>query len=221
MNYRYLSYVLGNNVPIYGSNLLLSVEKKRSIDEGDSTNISQANIGSHLGTHVDAPNHFFNLGKKIFEYPASTWIFRFPQVIDVSLDPCQILGCDEYINRIKDCSDIVLFRSGWSNKRKEKKYVDANPGISKRVALYFRKNFPCIRAIGIDWVSISSYQKRHLGREAHRAFLNPKGFNKPILIVEDMDLSGDISKLKEIYIFPLMIDDFDSAPCTVIGCFND
>jgi len=78
-----------------------------------------------------------------------------------------------------------------------------------------------LKEVGIDWISISSYQNRLVGRNAHRAFLDPKGRNSPIAIIEDMDLSGNLSKLKQLFVFPLRLKSLDSAPCTAIGGFFD
>ena len=72
---------------------------------------------------------------------------------------------------------------------------------------------------GIDWISISPYQDRELGREAHRVFLDQKGRNNPVLLIEDMDLSCDLTKLRELWVLPLRVEKIDSAPCTVIGGF--
>jgi len=74
---------------------------------------------------------------------------------------------------------------------------------------------------GIDWISISPYQDRELGREAHRVFLDQKGRNNPVLLIEDIDLSGNFKKLKEVWVSPLRVERVDSAPCTVIGDFSE
>ena len=84
-----------------------------------------------------------------------------------------------------------------------------------------REKHPYVRAIGFDFISLSPYQNRNLGREAHRTFLDPEGVNAPILVIEDMDLSADLSRLISVWIFPLRISGVDSAPCTVIGAVED
>ena len=47
--------------------------------------------------------------------------------------------------------------------------------------------------IGFDFISLSSYTHRNLGRKAHRAMLGKMDISgvqlDPILIIEDMDLS--------------------------------
>ena len=131
------------------------------------------------------------------------------------------LICGDWLNTIPPCTDILLFQSGWGNRRVEKIYSVENPGIHPDVGLYLRENLPSIRMIGIDWISISPYQDRELGREAHRVFLDQKGRNNPVLLIEDIDLSGNFKKLKEVWVSPLRVERVDSAPCTVIGDFSE
>jgi len=45
--------------------------------------------------------------------------------------------------------------------------------------------FHILEPPGFDSISVSSFQNRMVGREAHRAFLDPKA---PILLLEDIDL---------------------------------
>ncbi len=96
-----------------------------------------------------------------------------------------------------------------------------NPGISPDVALYIRSKFPNIRCIGIDSISVSSYSNRELGRKTHQIFLNTdKDLSEPILLLEDVDLSNDNAcRLKTVIICPLLIENVDSSPCTIIGMY--
>ncbi len=221
MRYRYLSHVMKDEIPAYGDVALLGIDKVKSIAGGDSANVYRFAVGSHHGTHIDAPNHFFEKGKKITDYPAAFWVFKKPVIVDVKLGPSEILKCGEWTKEIDRQADIALFRSGWSLARSEKKYSFENPGIHPEVALHLRKYYPRMRAIGIDWVSVSPYSDRALGRETHRAFLDPEGENAPLCIIEDMDLSGAPERLSEIFAFPLQVSNIDSAPCTIVGGFLD
>jgi arylformamidase len=47
---------------IYDKNPGVHVDRARSIAAGDTVNISRLDLGSHTGTHVDAPLHFFEDG---------------------------------------------------------------------------------------------------------------------------------------------------------------
>ncbi len=217
MNYHYLSYPLAGNTPVYGGAEGIRVERIGRILRRGNTNLYKITMRNHCGTHIDAPNHFFRNGKKICDYSAKEWVFERPLTIKVSLKPAQILKRGSWKKMIPPDTDILLFKSGWHRFRQERKYCLNNPGVHPEVGLYLKRTFPKLRAVGIDWISISSYQHRALGREAHRAFLSSEGKGHPILIIEDMDLSGSLKGLKEITVLPLRVKDIDSSPCTVLG----
>jgi len=121
---------------------------------------------------------------------------------------------------IAEGSDLLLIQSGFGRFRGTEKYSCCNPGFAPETGTWLRKGHPSLRAIGFDFISLSPYQNRDLGRESHRAFLDPRGVNSPILIIEDMDLSGNLSDLLWVWVVPLRIEGLDSAPCTVIGVFR-
>ncbi|MBI5050046.1 MAG: cyclase family protein [Nitrospirae bacterium] len=174
---------------------------------------------NHWGTHIDAPNHFFENGLTVNDYPADFWFFKNPMVIHIDLKPGELLCCSGWTEEIKPETDIILFKSGWGSLRKTEKYSIDNPGIHPEVGFFLREQYPSIRTVGIDWVSISSFKNREAGWQVHRAFFNPDGANDPVLIIEDMDLSHDLKELREVWAAPLRVEGIDSAPCTVIGVF--
>lgn len=221
MRYRFLSHVIGKKMSVYGGIGNMSVEPLRSIDSGDTSNVFRFTMENHWGTHTDSPNHFFRQGKRISAYPADFWIFRKPTVVHVDLKPAEIMKDIACLEAVRDDADLLLFRSGWSKYRGQDIYGTQNPGIHPDIGRIVRRKFPNIRAVGMDWVSISSFRNRELGRETHRAFLDPDGEGEPVLIIEDMDLSCDTKDLVEVWVFPLRVEDLDSAPCTVVGVFND
>ncbi|MBP7055804.1 MAG: cyclase family protein [Candidatus Omnitrophica bacterium] len=221
MTYRYLSHLLTDEIPTYRAKARLGMRKVKAISRGDSANVSSFSMEGHWGTHVESSNHFFDHGIKLAEHPPSCWFFRSPQALRISLAPSEILECGAWLKKIQHESDLLLLQSEWCKIRDQERYIFESPGIHPSVGLYLRDRFPGLRAIGIDWMSLSSYNDRQLGRDAHRAFLDPSGKNNPLLIIEDMDLSTDMTGLEEVAAFPLRLQNTDSAPCTVIGRFYD
>ena len=70
------------------------------------------------------------------------------------------------------------------------------------IGMSLRKEYSLIRAIGFDWISLSSYKNHELGREAHRIFLDPEKERHPILLIEDMVLFEDTENSKEVCVPP-------------------
>ena len=66
----------------------------------------------------------------------------------------------------------------------------------------------------MDFISLTSFQNRELGRESHRSFL---GGEHPILLIEDMDLSQLSTSPLSIQCLPLLIYGLDGAPVSIIA----
>lgn len=214
----YLSYPLRSVNPAYGQEqCAMEISPVKSMAAGDSCNVFRIGLENHWGTHVDGPRHFFNEGPEIAAYAADFWFFSSPQLIHVDVSPGQIIGCREIAPLLCAQADLLLICSGWGRFRHEPLYSRQNPGLDPELGRLIRRDYPGIRAIGLDFISVSSYMHRDLGRESHRAFLAPVGGNAPLVIIEDMDLSADLSGLSAVWIAPLRVEGIDSAPCTAVG----
>lgn len=220
MQYRFLSYPINNKMPVYGQlNCDLNISPVKALKKGDSCNVFTFVMENHWGTHIDCPAHFFENGLKVVDYSPETWFFDCPFVIKLNLKENQLIS-PENIGHIPNGTDLLLIKSYFYNYRGTKRYSNNNPGFIPETGIWLRKKYPNIKAIGFDFISLSPYQNREIGRKAHQSFLNPDGENSPILIIEDMDLSPDLSGLKQVLAFPLRIEGIDSAPCTIIGVFE-
>ena len=217
----YLSHPITESMPVYGGNADLNLVSVKNVVQGDSCNTWHFCLENHWGTHVDCPAHFFVEGQKVADYPSDFWLFSKPQVIRIETKQSQVITRGSFSCDLDSQTDLILFQSGWWKFRGKKIYTMSNPGLHPSLALWLRKDFPAVRAIGMDWVSISSVENRDIGRDAHRAFLNPDGEGHPILIIEDMNLAANLHDLKEVWVAPLLVEGVDSAPCTVIGIFDD
>lgn len=218
----YLSYPFSSEIPTYGS-ISEKVEIKgiKSIDRGDSCRTFWIGFQNHWGTHVDCPAHFFKKGKRVCDFSCDSWLFKKPQVIQIDAKPGQIIETKDLTDEIFLQTDLLIFQSGWGKFKGQGVYSFENPGLHPEIGFWLRKKYPNIRCIGIDWVSISSYQHRELGREAHRAFLDDSTTSQPVIIIEEMDLSKNLNNLYEVLVAPLLVETIDSAPCTVFGFFKD
>jgi len=179
-------------------------------------------IENHRGTHVDAPAHFIKDGKKISDYDPKELVFIRPLIIDCPKDAGELIEIGD-INRVDITdSDCIFFRTGFGKYRESntEKYIIQNPGIAPKTISWIRGRFPDVRCLGIDSISISSYQKPELGTESHiGAFNENENLGRPLLLIEDLNLdvlSGD-DKVKRIFVFPWFIGSVDSAPCSVLA----
>lgn len=219
MNSIYLSYILNHNTPTYGNRNRFVCEKKSDISKNDIANDSFMSTTVHIGTHIDMPYHFFEDGQTIEKFDAD--FFRFDHVLFISIQPLNFIIKEELLSKLetileKEKYTLLIVKTGICYKRDEKEFWDSNYGFDPSIADYIRKNFPNVRVFGFDSISVASFTDRMIGREAHRAFLNP---DDPILLLEDMNLQkvDETTKFKSIHIAPMRIAECDGLPCTVIA----
>lgn len=59
-----ISQRLNENTPYWPGDTQYSYRLNSSMAEGSSVNIGEIRMSTHLGTHIDAPSHFDENGKK-------------------------------------------------------------------------------------------------------------------------------------------------------------
>lgn len=221
MKFLLLSYSIDENTPVYGETPKPCILPLSQISRGDASNIAALSIHNHTGTHIDAPKHFVDDGRAISEYSLDELIFKNPVIIDCIKNEESLITPDDLQKalHILPKSDCLLLHTGFGRYRNEEIYRTHNPGIAPETMLWIRKEYPNIRCIGIDSISVSSFQYRSTGREAHKAaFTLKEGLGEPLLLIEDLDLSEvSYSKLKLIIVLPWQVIGIDSAPCSVLA----
>ena len=222
MKYCYLSHPLSDANPSYGTlEARTKINRIRAIEQGDNCNVAEICFENHWGTHIDAPNHFFGSGKKICDYPAETWLFDRPQIIECVVRPGQFIMPEDIVSYIHCKTDLLIIKTGWTKLRGTNDYSFNNPGLAPELGLALREKFPQIRAVAVEPTSISSLADRDRGGEAHLAFLDPAGRGKPILLIEGIKLPENTRGLLKIIAVPLIVEGIDSAPLTIIGVFEE
>ena len=209
MNPVYLSFFLSELTPAYGGEEgTIQFEQIRSITIGDTSNNLRLIFPNHIGTHIDFPYHFNNHGKKCEDYPPSFWIFNKIGVINSSIEL--------FPNKIKSLPndiEILIFKTGFGEKRNSKEYWTSQPVIPASFARSLRQNFPYLRVFGFDLISLTSKLNREEGKKAHHCFL----VEEDILVLEDMNLNEFNELPNTIVISPLLIEGADGVPCTIIA----
>lgn len=222
----FLSYIIESSSPLYGNSDALALRKTSSIHSGDTSNNTEITLPAHCGTHIDAPYHFDNAGNTIEQYPANYWTCTSPYILEYKAGVNQIIGLDEIIEQLQGIpasTDILILKTNFGQFRKsgpESEYIFNGPGLSPEIGVWLRKNLN-LKMIGFDFISLSSYSNRELGREAHKAFLCKNydgiGQSEPILIIEDMDLTKLERTPDRITVLPLRYENSDGAPVTVVA----
>ncbi len=212
-----LSHKLSTATPVYARGPSLTLKPLKQISKGDSSNSYLIEIPNHLGTHVDAPRHFDPSGRSIADYGIESLTFKKPLLLNIPKQDSELIMAED-LERHEDKiieADILLIKTGFQRFRSSdpQRYSMHNPGLSSNAASYVVKNFPNLRALGLDTISLSSVDHREDGRLSHKILLSGRDF----FIIEDMDLSKLTESPKMVMVVPLFIEGIDSAPCVVIA----
>lgn len=214
MNLVNLSYSINEKTPSYGGRHKVLIEECESINGGDTANSFIINFYNHIGTHIDAPNHFYDNGKKINDYNTNELLFTKPQLVNVNLDIKNEISNETILNTLNKDADIIFFKTNFGKYRNTKKYIDEYPPLLACFANHLKDNYLNLRAIGLDIISLTSPLNKEEGKKSHQIFLKD---DKPIFIIEDMNLDNYNMDIKKILVSPFNFEKIDSAPCNVYG----
>jgi kynurenine formamidase len=214
MGMAWLSHVLREDSPAYGGKCDTSIQRIRSLADGDSCNQSLLRLNSHAGTHMDAPRHFVPGGETLDTMPPETFFFEHPQVANRPTGPDELI--DTLPPGLDPEADILLLRTGFQAFRTNEIYWRNGPCLAPGFADALLAACPKLRALGLDCLSISGPAHREAGRAAHRAFLG-----RGVLLFEDMNLEPlqNHAPLQRVVALPLRFDTAEGAPCAIVGQF--
>lgn len=197
-----ISRKLQNGMPNWPGDTPFSYEVSWSKEESGSVNVGQVSMSVHIGTHVDAPFHFDNEGKRIIDLDLDLYVGP-ATVIDVS-------GTDnigaEHIEDI-DLSSVerVLFKtSSWTDEStfpSSITYIHPNliPALKHKG----------IRLIGVDVPSVDPLDSKEL--LAHHALHEAN-----IHILEGLQLNHVEEGAYELIALPLPIEEGDGSPVRAV-----
>jgi arylformamidase len=191
------------DLPVYPGDPPVSVEKTAEISKGDVANVSFLKLGTHTGTHVDAPHHFIDGGSTVDEIPPNLLIGR-ARVVEISaaVITAEVLGEFDFAEDAR-----VLFKTRnsylWSEPSFEKEFVY----LTKDAAELLVENG--VKVVGIDYLSVEKF-----------------GFEKPdvhtillgsgAVIIEGLDLREVEAGDYELICLPMKIKGGDGAPARVV-----
>jgi len=210
----FLSHVIDENTPLYGGLGDIILKKQKAVERGDSCNTMQWSFPNHTGTHMDAPSHFIGNKRSITDFQPQDFVFSRIELVKISGVKCGYAIGPQDLTSVKDC-DFLLIKTDFEKYREHSQYWNDSPYLVPEAAAWLKDKCPSIRALGVDFISISNLNNRELGRQAHRSFLS-----RDIALVEDMKLKNAHQAPDSIIIAPLRVKSADGAPCTVLGIYN-
>ena len=182
-----ISYDIEPGMPIFINNPANRIEVVDAFKKGSTWNSYRITLFNHNGTHIDAPKHFDRKGKAIGDYHIDNFIYEKPCLLDLHKNAGEPITPAD-IKKVPAATDLLMIRTGFWRKRKQKAYINNNPWLSPEAAGYIRLKFRKLKAIAVDTVSIANYQQPEAGGLAHRIMLKKGKYpSAPVMLVEEAD----------------------------------
>jgi arylformamidase len=202
-----ISIPIKNDMIVYPNNPNTQINKFAEIKEGASSNLTEIIIGSHNGTHLDAPLHSIDNAKSITDLELEKFIGQ-AFVYDFSfLNSGQGIEIENFKNsREPEENEIVLVKTSNSARGFENFYSDF-VYLAGGTADYLANKK--IKLFGIDYLSVK--QKGSNDNRAHNSLLS-----KNIPILEGINLNQVEQGFYDLIALPLKIMDCDGSPVRAI-----
>jgi arylformamidase len=179
----------------------ISIERINDMEKGDSNNVSKICMGSHTGTHADAPRHFLRDGQKIGTMPPDQMIGT-ARIIEIR--HARYITPEELREHNIKRGERLLFKTRNSSHVWYKKVFDENfVSISPEAADFLAQKSP--KVVGIDYLSVGGFKDD--GTYIHRKLLE-----NGIWLIEGLDLSKIIPGKYYLNCLPLKLEPGDGAP---------
>jgi len=199
-----VSVLLAPGLAIYPGNPAFELAPVKRIAEGASSNVSRLVMGTHTGTHVDAPRHFFDDKPGVDALALELLVGR-ARVIDlphrggITEAHLAAAGLREDLRVLLRTPNSAL----WNGEAFHTDYTYLTEGGARFLV------DQGVKVVGVDYLSVEQFGAS--GAPAHHALLG-----NGVVIIEGLDLSEAEAGQYEMYCLPLKIKDGDGAPARVV-----
>ena len=184
--------------------------------DADGYRVTDLHLGSHSGTHVDAPSHTEPDGRSLDAFDVSTFEF------DARLVDCRgkaaraPIAVDDLPEEVADNTDLLVFHTDWSDHWTTERYLD-HPYLAPETARWCGERG---LSVGLDALNPDPTPTENAGEEeptgvpAHRAVL---GSN--CLVVENLTNLDRLPERCEVRAYPLALAgaSADGAPVRAVA----
>jgi arylformamidase len=205
LNIYDVSLPIVNEGLVYPGNPEISISLQQAIAAGAGANVSSLAFGSHTGTHVDAPKHFFDDGVGVDALALD--VLMGPAVVVAVPDGCMSVGQEELSRHELKGHTRVLIKTRNSSFIHERHFRTDYTFLAPDGAEYLVSLG--VRLVGVDYLSIEQFRSGH--HKTHRTLLE-----RGIIIIEGLDLSAPPMGPYDLRCLPLRLTGLDGAPARAV-----
>ncbi len=197
-----VSVALREGMPIFEGNPPFQVTWAMSKKRGDQVNLTELREGVHTGTHIDAPYHFIESGKRIDQLPLSSFLTQ------VHLIESRRRTLDEGVIRGRGIrkGEGVLFKTANSSmyvRPFTRDFVYLEGGLASALADIG------VSLVGIDYLSVEAFG-------SHDAPVHNTLLSRNIPIIEGLCFKGVRPGRYTLAAFPLRLEGREAAPTRAV-----
>ncbi|TVP85855.1 MAG: arylformamidase [Alkalicoccus sp.] len=190
-----ISRSLHEGMEVFPGDSEFQYSKELNMNKGSAVNTGTIKMNTHTGTHLDAPYHYDNNGRKINELDINEVCGK-AEVIDLTGAEAVTEECIR--EKIPVRTDIILFRL----KEKGTSFSTYPPFTAEAVKTLAERG---VRVIGVDTPSVDPASSEEL--PAHHMCRNEN-----MLILEGLNLEGIKEDMYELAAMPLNLFEADGSP---------
>jgi len=206
MRFVDLSHPISNEMTTYPSDPNVTIVREKEI-HSDRTLLHRFTMGTHTGTHLDAPAHIISGGKTLDDFPLSSFTGK-----TVKVD----LNSISELDKVDEEVDGIIFDSSWYMRFKEPEIYFGSD--RPEIPIHFVKQTIAmgIKYFGCDLPSVDVSGSKD--KPIHNALLG-----KDIIIYECLTNLKELPCLEpfQFFGFPLPFKDLDGSPVRAIALLSN
>jgi arylformamidase len=201
-----ISVPITTTMPVWPSDPPVSLTpiSHPSRDKSHTVRVTSVEMGSHTGTHIDAPWHMVEGGRRLNQIPLETLIG--PAVV-LAIPGAKSLKRADVEKFDFTGVQRILFKTDNSQHWKDGKFYEQFVYLEPEAAEFLVEHG--IKLVGIDYLSVDQFKS-----EAH-----PSHFvllERNVVIIEGLNLSQVPPGQYHMTALPLNLQEVDGAPTRVI-----
>jgi kynurenine formamidase len=197
-----LTHPITGDTPVYFPWHPPTVLERTATYKENRCEVRMLSIGTHSGTHIDAPSHVFEGKPTLDQYDPGLWYVD-AQVLDFTpREPGKEISRDEIVAKLKRKRIGVIIKTGWDTEFGKTDYYKTYPPLSTLAAEYLvEMNVPVV-------ASDTPYTL-----DVHYILLN-----HGIPLVTNLNNTAQLNEgLVKLIAAPLLIKGSDGAPARVLA----
>lgn len=210
-----LSHRLRTGSTVYPGDPRIRLSPAATIEE-DGFAVTSVEMGSHSGTHVDAPSHTIAKGRTMSDVAIERLVGRAHLIRVPGLAAREPIGLERIgaaLDALPEEPRIVLIATGWDRHWEDDAYLE-HPYLEAEVAARLRELG--VDVLGMDTLNPDpTWKAEESGLPVHEAILGSDG-----LIIENLRGLMELPESESSFEFsalPLSLDGADGAPVRAVA----